>query len=44
MSKDEKQEKKPYTVVDAAVDVGKVVVVAPVWWLLDVTVGWMLDA
>ena len=36
--------KKPYTVVDAAADTVHFVVVAPVWWLFEKTLGSVLDA
>ncbi|WP_157944147.1 hypothetical protein [Blastococcus atacamensis] len=41
------EEQQPYTVADAAMDtvgfVVETVVVAPVWWLIENTVGAVLD-
>ena len=42
MSKNNKKE-KTYTATDAALDVVDIVVVTPVAWLLDKTVGRILD-
>lgn len=40
----ETEKEEGYTAADAVELVVEFVVVAPVWWLFDNTVGWMFDA